>query len=514
MKSSLPASLAHAFMCLLVALYGAVIVTLSCELLSPALFALIAAALFALLMLASRRASHWGIDCPNEPDAFPWRTFAFGAGLCMLSLLVYMAGYFPGGFSSDTFSQWRQIHEVRFDDWHPALHTLFLWALTQIIDHPAFCVLAQMLCYALAVGYAAAVLRRWRLPKLLCVLTCAYLSLSPAICNVMTFLWKDCAFAVSALFLAAFLLEIHLSRGAWLKGPVRLLVLAVALCMTSILRHNGLAMTLPVIVWLFVSFPRLWKRLACVLLCAVSLFAFIKGPVYDRAHITERKSGLDEIFGVPMVVLSHIYAQAPESLSGQALEYMEGFGTSETFRLYDFPGDWNATKWNVNAPDLSAYSLSDVAGFALQAAKAQPKLALRALRGLFEMPLLPFADAYWRMSPYVDSGVAYMGIERTGVPIVARVLSAVCRLSANAALSWLFWNPGFPLLLVMLACALFGRRRPLSALLLPAMLIAYQLVTTLVLSSPTDFRFFLSTPMIAPLCLTGLILRPRTQHSA
>ena len=60
----------------------------------------------------------------------------------------------------------------------------------------------------------------------------------------------------------------------------------------------------------------------------------------------------------------------------------------------------------------------------------------------------------------------------------------------------------------MLACALLGRDLPLSALLLPAALIAYDLATALVLSSPTDYRFFLSTPMLAPLCVLGLLAAP------
>lgn len=64
------------------------------------------------------------------------------------------------------------------------------------------------------------------------------------------------------------------------------------------------------------------------------------------------------------------------------------------------------------------------------------------------------------------------------------------------------------MLTVMFACVLCASRRPLSALTLPAMLIAYNLATSMALSSPTDYRFFLSTPMLAPLCLLGLFAQP------
>ena len=76
-------------------------------------------------------------------------------------------------------------------------------------------------------------------------------------------------------------------------------------------------------------------------------------------------------------------------------------------------------------------------------------------------------------------------------------------------MSALFWTAaGVALLLLMLCCVLFARRRPLTALLLPAGLIAYHLATTVMLSSPTDFRFFLPTLIGTPLAIAALMSRP------
>lgn len=506
MKTAFLAKAAHGLMCAIVALYAACILVLSIGHTIP-LAALLAAAaiIFALLLLGSRRFGAWGLSVSAEPDRLSPRVFWASAGLCALCLCVYLAGFYPGGFSSDTVIQWIQIEAFEFDNHHPALHTLMLYALTRICDHPVFVLGAQLLCYALAVGYMAAVLRRWRFPRPLWLLSVAYLCLSPAICNMMSFLWKDCAFAICALFLAAQILEIHCSRGAWLSRPPHIAALGLTLCLASILRHNGPALTLPAAVWLLISFPGQFKRLGASLLTAVLLFAAVKGPLYSAFDVAPTAGSTSETFGLPMVVLTHVYAEAPQSLDEETVAYLNRIADWQTYYDHDAVGDWNEIKWYLGDYDISEYTLLQIFGFALRAARAEPQLALEALAGLWQMPLLPFGDSYWRMSPYVDPH--FYDYHQTGIPIVHRVLNALCRYSAEPAVSWLFWNPGFFLLLVMLACALFALHRPLSALTLPAMLICYDLVTSLVLSSPTDFRFYISTPMLFPLCLAVLLAR-------
>lgn len=507
-------SAGHAVIALLVALYGAMVLVLSLgHTVSLPVFALIAAAMLALLLLLSRRLRGAGFSVAETP--LSPRAFAFGAALCFASMLVYFIAYFPGGVSSDTLMQWEEAHLMRFHDWHPALHTMMIRLLTRLVDHPAFVLLVQFAAYAAAVGYATAELARWRFPRPVCALFAAYLSLNPALCNIMTFIWKDCAFAISALFLGVQLLEIHLSGGEWLGQKRHLAALALTLALTSILRHNGLAMTLPAAVWLLVSFPARFRRALAALLGAALLFAGVKGPLYSALHVTSPESSLSEVFGVPMVVLSHIYAEAPEAIDEETAAFLSRYAPQEAFRSLDACGDWNEIKWYVLSPDVSDLSLARIAGMALRAARQEPQLAVEALAGLWSLPFLPFGNAYWRISPYTSQEFVFtFQFKPGGFAPLQRVLGWLCRLFATPALSWLGWCPGFALLAVMLACALLGRDRPLSALLLPAALIAYDLATALVLSSPTDFRFFLTTPMLAPLCVLGLLARPRRTDAA
>lgn len=504
MKKSI--SLAHSAMCALVAAYTALIVLLTCGRTMPIpVFVLLSAACFAMLKLLARRFSGLSMHAAEKADPFPIRVFLAAALLCMLSFGVYMAGFFPGGLSSDTVIQWVQAHTPAFDDRHPVLHTLLIYLLTRIVSHPAFCVGVQMLCFSCAVGYMAAVIARWRLPRLFRIGVTAYLCMSPAICNVMTFLWKDCAFAISVLFLGAQILEIHFSRGEWLRKPLHLLALSVVLCLASILRHNGPAMTLAAGVWLLLSLRGQRRRLILSFLLSATLFFGIKGPLYDAVGTDRISGGLSETYGVPMVVLAHVYSEAPQSIDEETKIYLETIAPWETYHTYDNCGDWNEIKWHLGQFDISAYTLPQVFSFAARAALREPQLAIEALAGLWQMPLLPFGHSYWRISPYIDPVFfAWFSDLDAGIPLIRRVLNALCRYSAEPAVSWLFWNPGFPLLIVMAACCLFAHRRTISALAIPAMLICYNLVTALVLSSPTDFRFYLTTFMLAPLCFCTL----------
>ena len=512
------ANAAYGFMALLVAAYAALTALLMHHgAMPPLLFALLFAAVLALLLLCARRTERLAFALPAQPDAYRPASF-WGAALpCALVMGVYLLAYFPGGFSSDTLYQWRQIHGgAVLTDWHPALHTLMLGALSAVVDHPAFAIAVQNIAYASAVGYASSVLARWRIPLALRTFIVAYLCLNPAIGNILTFPWKDCAFAICALILAVQLLEAHFSRGAWLAPWSHRLALGVTLCLCSILRHNGVAMTLAAGTWLLICMPRRIRQSLGALLTAVLLTLFIRGPVYDALGVERQKSQLDEIFGVPMTILANIYDQKPESLDEDIVTFLEDVAPRSVYVEHNSVGDWNDIKWYAGSIYFDKpYTLPQVYGFALRAAIREPALALEALGYLWQMPMWPFCDAYWRISPYVDpSAPGEFGIREADTSLLSRALNALNRLSAEPCFAWLTWNPGFLLLLVMASCVLFARRRPLSALLLPAMLICYNLATSAVLSSSTDFRFFLSTPMIAPLCLIGLWAAPYASSSS
>ena len=242
--------------------------------------------------------------------------------------------------------------------------------------------------------------------------------------------------------------EIYASRGAWLDAPAHIAQLAALLTLCAILRHNGPALALPCIVWLMLAYPaRLRRALACTLAFA-ALFAGVKGPLYAAFDVQSADTGITETFGLPMALLTHVYAEAPDALDADIVAYMERIAPWQTFYEHDACGDWNEVKWYVQPIDVSDYTLLQVFSYALRAARAEPQLALEALAGLWRMPLLPFGEAYWRLSPYAE-GMFEAQCGGPIVPFFGRALNALARLTAEPAISWLVWNPGFFLLALM-----------------------------------------------------------------
>ena len=446
------------------------------------------------------------------PDPFRSREFVSPAPrfclpvflLCLGMLALYFAAYYPGGLSSDTWYQWRQARgTVALTDWHPVLHTLFLRLLYRISPNPAFAVGIQLLLYALAVEYAVRSLLRTGIPRILTALYSAYLILSPALMNLILFLWKDCAFTISALFLMGQLLNAQFSDGEWLVRWRNRIALAVTLCLVSILRHNGPALSLPILVWLFVSFPGDFRRIMSVSLLSVILFFGVKGPMYRICGVHYENQGIGETIGFPMSILSHVYAENPDCLDADIVEFLEDVAPLSTYREYDSVGDWNDIKWHVGTVYTNRpYSLLEIYCFAARAFLSAPALSMEALSYLWQMPMWPVGDAYWQITPYQ---VKSFHMSNLGVPFLKRVLNWLCRMSSEPVFAWMFWHPGFWMLLLCILSALYAPRRKRRTLLLASGLIPYHLATSFFLSSSTDFRFYLAFQATAPLALLTLL---------
>ena len=167
MKTSLSEKRAWPFflMCILIAFYLIFIVQLSFTRLWPLWMSLAAGAILSVFLIRiSRITENAGFSLPAMPAPFRFRIFAAFFLASSAIRLLYLLAYFPGGASSDTLIQWQQIRLSQFDDWHPALHTLYEWAVTRIIPHPGALLILQDLFFSLSVAYSCSVLWRWQLP--------------------------------------------------------------------------------------------------------------------------------------------------------------------------------------------------------------------------------------------------------------------------------------------------------------------------------------------------------------
>ena len=113
MKSNPFATLAYGAMTLLVAVYIAFVALLMHHDAMPIpVFAGIAFAALAALLLGAKACRTVKLDVAERADRPNRRAFLLAAGCSALVYAVCLVAYFPGGFSSDTVYQWRQIQGV------------------------------------------------------------------------------------------------------------------------------------------------------------------------------------------------------------------------------------------------------------------------------------------------------------------------------------------------------------------------------------------------------------------
>lgn len=270
MKSNPFATLAYGAMTLLVAVYIAFVALLMHHDAMPIpVFAGIAFAALAALLLGAKACRTVKLDVAERADRPNRRAFLLAAGFSALVYAVYLAAYFPGGFSSDTVYQWRQIQGV-----------MPLHGLAPRAAHPDDGCAAQ--------ARRSSRVRAGRAGTLLCACRRLYRRCAGAVAHTQmgdsrhhgvsepeSVHQQHHAFPVEGLRVR----DCRSVSGRAAAGcafftgeslsPARCLALGATLSLCAILRHNGMAMALAAGAWLLIALPQRWKRILPALLIAV-----------------------------------------------------------------------------------------------------------------------------------------------------------------------------------------------------------------------------------------------------
>lgn len=162
-----------------------------------------------------------------------------------LGLVLYA---YPGYLSYDSVSQLLQARSGAYTGGHPPVMSALWGLLDRVMAGPLPMLLLQVTC---ALAGAFVILRRTLTPRAAAV-AATLLLWAPPVAAVLAVIWKD-AQMVGYLLLGAALLG-SASRRTRLAG-LALLSLATAM------RYNALAITFPLVLWLFVWSPA-HRRLA------------------------------------------------------------------------------------------------------------------------------------------------------------------------------------------------------------------------------------------------------------
>ena len=276
-------------------------------------------ALNRLLRFAMQRCRQRGRGRPFRCPArrIFWITFA----LCVLTSLFELAVFYPAVGMTDTFYILRS-HFGYISRQHPWFYVFCMKALFRVGKilfrynyELAFVFLAvvQLFVAALVYAHCAGVLQRKgvnRLPLVLCIgcFTCV-----PYVVLQNITLLKDTVFALWTLEWALALYEIWESRGERLKSPWFTLR-CIALVVLSLLRRNGIYVTVLILAALFLACRKVWKRV--LPLAAALVFALVLNSMVQRSF--NIKTYFRSAAGIPLQQVAAVVAYDGEMTPEQA----------------------------------------------------------------------------------------------------------------------------------------------------------------------------------------------------
>lgn len=450
------------------------------------------------------------VDKNENKKYFMW--FIIGFSISFLIMMLYFYAFFPGSFTSDNIQQWEQVQSGQFSNWHPVLHTYLIYLVSRIINHYSFVVFIHILLFSCACGYLLTAMARWKLPKWCMILTEAFIILNPMTRHMFIGLLKDATFSICVLILSAFLINIFLSKGNWFKSIKNCSCFTIIIVLLTIIRHNGLLLTVPLMLLMIWIIKKQSKRIIIAGLIALFCIVMIKNPMYNMLDVERPQNEFLESVGIPMTILCNIKVQEPGRLTEDANKVMNAIGyKDEVWDSYEY-GNFNSIKWNSGACEyLNQVNKKHFMTMIGQMIIKEPALSLQAVYQLTRMGWDIRGNVNWNINTacYDNQWEYKWDDNRAGI---RNTIFKTDIFMWTKFTKYFFSFAGVYIILLMLVGFLCSKRYGLSVLYIVLPVLCYDFGTMLLLCG-TDYRFFHFNSMIViPLCLVMLV-KVRNEHN-
>lgn len=416
--------------------------------------------------------------------------------ICFALFLFWFIAYFPGAFSPDSINQYKQAAQGRYNDWHPALHTLFAFTLPlKLTGIRASVVFFQIVCFDLVLGVVAATVYRFCGKKRALILMLPVV-ISPWTYNIAMHPWKDVSFALAAALCMVVAIQIYCRKHA---STGKLVLLVVLLMFATVFRHNGILFTGMLIFALFFQMPI--KRWLLLLGLFVAAIGFVRGPLYTMLDVEKPSNRVVETMGFPLSVIMYVAKECPECLNDETSEFV--------YQLTRAEPNWKSNYDLTGFPSIK-YGKIDLA---IIENAGRLKIMWMTAKSILSDPVhsaiavVAMTSIVYGLEINCDHEIERMPNEHNGGNVALRKIadnySMVVR---KTPIRFFIATIGMPLL-VMFAFILF-RTRPrkddYKRVLLCLPIFTYDFGTMLVMSG-AESRFFYVTMLICPLVVSIML---------
>jgi hypothetical protein len=165
--------------------------------------------------------------------------------------------------SPDSLDQWSQISTGHLSDAHPIMATGFYMVARALYDSPSSAVALQYLFLSIITGFFLVQIRQWGgSAKAVAIAACVF-PLFPTNFLIATTLWKDVPYATGLMMLSYGSAE--LIRNKFRMTKVNFALLGLAGILVVGVRHNGILVSAPFFLLLFLVAPKHIKFKAGIL---------------------------------------------------------------------------------------------------------------------------------------------------------------------------------------------------------------------------------------------------------
>lgn len=474
-------------------------------------FVLLSAGVYVLLGRACTLLCRFGLKVRQRKGRIDLRVFIAAFAIALGIFGCAFAACYPGGVNYDVSNQWRQAHSSEFNNWHPLMHTLLIWLVTQVIDSYPFVLLVQIGLFALALAYLTAVLHKHGVPAWAVLISEMLIALSPIVRSTLMYAGKDSAMTIGVLVLTAWTIEILFTHGAWMKKPLHAVGFGLLLALTTLLRHNAMLWTYVMIAAIFFCFGKCRKQAAVSAAVMAAVLALVQGPLFGMLNVVYPENFVDESMGIPMTILGDVKVTEPEKLDEETSAFLATLATDEewqsTYRLHNY----NSIKFTFDREHVARRPVGEILSMTARTAMAAPRTAFEAVNGL--------TDLVWDITGKNECTLA---VRNSGdIPEIDYKSAKLNALGgafvkgfdwvmALAPLRWLTQNAGVQLLLLLLVTLWALRRHGVSVLVLALPTLMYNLGTMMLLAS-NDARFFQFAMTISIPCMLAMLFLPKEE---
>ena len=418
--------------------------------------------------------------------------------------LIWFLAYNPGGFSSDSIDQLNQAINGNYLDWHPALHTILVFTIPYSIFHNiAAIVIFQIIFFALTLAYSMLTIyeligKKWSIIAFLVII------FNPIVMDTLMFPWKDVTFAIFALLITTISLKIYHSSGTWGNKTWKLILLGIAITITSILRHNGILFTVPLVAFLFffLDHKQWFKLFACI----VVTFFLIKVPLYSALNVTNPIRGAEETLGLPLTVLANVAKTTPEAMDQETSDFMYSIATQEQWQNLYITGDFNSIKWsNINLAPISDLGPMKIIKLTVKNLISSTDASLIALFKATQV-VYGVEGTFSHNIPYIASDTAIASFNNT---ILKQAIDGYRKIFDESILKYLeYTGTTIIALLVFILGKNHWKDNNWKKILLCTPIFFYDFGTMILLTGP-EIRFFYINFIIYPIIIVLALIEPK-----